>query len=85
MEKLGRRVSPEQAPAAQRLTVAVTVGDSGLAGHLANLGWRVGRPVTVLRRTAGGGRVIDLDGGRIALSRQIARSLVVEAQDPAGR
>lgn len=78
MAAMGRRVSLDQAPAAEPLRVVATAPDAALARRLASLGWRDGRPVRVLGATVAGARVVDIDGGRVALSRQIARSLQVE-------
>lgn len=47
--------------------------------RLAELGLRVGAVVTVVSRTAGGGRVVGLGTSRIALDRTTSCRLAVEA------
>lgn len=47
--------------------------------RLAELGLRVGAVVTVVSRTAGGGRLVGLGTSRIALDRATTRRLAVEA------
>jgi hypothetical protein len=71
-------------PAARPLT-SVPVGTSGTlalgdlpraAGlHLARVGLRPGAPVTVLGRTAGGGRLLGSGATRIGLDRDTAHRL----------
>jgi len=75
----------DRAPVGQWLTVHVAAGDAPPARHLANLGWRAGAPVRIIQATVAGGRVVDLDGGRVALSGQIARRLQVATGQPASR
>ena len=47
--------------------------------RLAELGLRVGALVTVVRRTAGGGRLLALGVDRIAVDRATARRVMAEA------
>jgi FeoA domain len=75
---------PLPAPAARPLT-SVPVGTSGTlalgrltraAGlRLARVGLRLGAPVTVLARTAGGGRLLGTGVTRIGVDRDTARGL----------
>lgn len=48
---------------------------AGLARRLAELGVRPGAEVTVLHRTSGGGRILAVADGRIALDRATASAL----------
>jgi ferrous iron transport protein A len=50
-----------------------------LGRRLAELGLRPGTVVTVLRRTAGGGRVVAVGAARVALGREMLRALAVSA------
>ena len=45
--------------------------------RLAELGLRAGAQVTVLHRTAGGGRVVAVDDARVALDRATLRAIPV--------
>jgi ferrous iron transport protein A len=47
--------------------------------RLAELGLRPGAEVSVMRRTAGGGRLLGIGSSRMALDRATLRSLHVEA------
>lgn len=47
--------------------------------RLAELGLRPGARVVVLHRTAGGGRVVGVGHGRVALDRTVTSALEVEA------
>ncbi len=47
------------------------------ARRLAELGLRAGATVEVLARTAGGGRIVAVGAGRIALDRTMTRRLAV--------
>ena len=69
--------------------VLVTLGEPRLdrarARRLAELGLRPGAEVVVLHRTAGGGRVVAVDGARLALGRTVLRAIPVLVRgDPAG-
>lgn len=68
------------------LGVRVTLGAPRLSGAVARrlfeLGLRPGTEVVVLHRTAGGGRVVAVDGARIALDRATSRALPVASPPP---
>ncbi len=51
--------------------------DDAVRRRLAQLGLRVGAELTVVRATAGGGRIVAVAGARIALDRDTAQDLVV--------
>jgi ferrous iron transport protein A len=53
------------------------------ARRLAELGIRVGAPVSVLMRTAGGGAVVSVGDGRIALDSRTLRQVPVISQEEA--
>lgn len=53
-----------------------------LARRLAELGLRAGTHVRCLRRTAGGGRVVDVAGARVALGRDVLLAVLAEPVDP---
>lgn len=69
---------PLEAPV---LIVGSTLG-AAIVRRLAELGVRRGATVTCLRRTPGGGRVLDVAGARIALGHAVLTGL--EA-DPVAR
>lgn len=52
--------------------------------RLAELGLRRGTKLTILHRTAGGGRVVAAGDLRLALDRHVASSLVVVTDDEPG-
>lgn len=57
------------------LGVPVRLGRAALPGprrlRLAELGLRAGATVTVLRRTAGGGRIVGVGDARVAIGRSV--------------
>lgn len=57
----------------------LTLGEADLPVQrrlrLAELGLRPGATVTVVRRTAGGGRIVGIGDARVALGRQVLSSL----------
>ncbi|WP_162872824.1 FeoA family protein [Austwickia chelonae] len=53
----------------------------GARRRLSELGLRPGARLTVLRRTAGGGRIISVAGSRIALDAQTTRQLTGYARE----
>lgn len=65
------RVSLQDAPIGVELTFASVEGNPPLCRRLSALGFRRGAPVRVVQRVAGGGRIVDIAGSRIALGRQI--------------
>ena len=52
--------------------------------RLAELGLRPGVTVTVLRRTAGGGRIVGVGDARVAVGRAVLGSLRASLMDSAG-
>jgi len=64
-------------------TAAVTAveGAPGVQRRLAEMGVRVGSHIHVLYRTTGGGRVLAVDGSRIAVDAQLARAIHAEPLD----
>lgn len=57
-----------------------------LRRRLAELGLRTGAQVRVLQRTAGGGRIVDVAGSRVALGRAVLEAVTVAAAtaEPSG-
>lgn len=68
-----------QAPGDAVFTIASVACDPDVAHRMMTLGWRQGEPVRVMQKAAGGAKVIDLGGSRIAVSAKLARTLLVEA------
>ncbi len=66
-----------EAPVAVELTLAQSRVDASLGRRMAALGLRTGTPVTVLQKTAGGGRLLAVAGARIAVDREVAAHLQV--------
>ncbi|HEU4676783.1 MAG TPA: ferrous iron transport protein A [Motilibacteraceae bacterium] len=64
-------------PVGGRATLTQPLAPAGLSRRLAELGLRRGRSVEVLQRTSGGGRVVGVDHGRIALDRRTLAALPV--------
>jgi ferrous iron transport protein A len=72
----------DSAPLGAAVRVAATDVPSDLARRLAELGLRPGAVVRCIQRTAGGGRVVDVDGARVALGRSVLRSVCTEPAPP---
>ena len=69
-----------RAPIGIELRVIGAVGPTALTRRLSELGLRVGSHVRCVQKTAGGGRIIDVAGSRIALGRDVLDSVqTVEA------
>ena len=69
-----------RAPIGIDLRVIGAVGPTALTRRLSELGLRVGSHVPCVQKTAGGGRIIDVAGSRIALGRDVLDSVqTVEA------
>ena len=69
-----------RAPIGIDLRVIGAVGPTALTRRLSELGLRVGSHVRCVQETAGGGRIIDVAGSRIALGRDVLDSVqTVEA------
>ena len=69
-----------RASAGESFVIAGTSADPLVARRLSALGWRTGERARVVLKAAGGALVVDLHGGRVALSRALVRQLAVEAQ-----
>jgi len=69
----------DQAPLDQLLVIAATSADPVVAHRMMTLGWRIGGQVRVVKNAAGGAKIVDLNGSRVAVSRALARTLCVEA------
>jgi ferrous iron transport protein A len=70
-----------RAPIGIELRVVGAAGPTALTRRLAELGLRTGSHVRCVQRTAGGGRIIDVAGSRIALGRDVLESVqTVEAR-----
>jgi len=67
------------APLDQPLIIAATAADPVVAHRMMTLGWRVGGQVRVVKKAAGKATVVDLNGSRVAVSEDLARTLCVEA------
>jgi len=61
-----------------RVVIRNVDGPAPLVRRLAEMGIRPDALVTALHRTAGGGRVVDVAGARIALARSVLRSISTE-------
>ncbi|HLZ38429.1 MAG TPA: FeoA family protein [Mycobacteriales bacterium] len=64
------------------VTLAAPRLQGAVARRLYELGLRPGTEVVVLHRTAGGGRVVLVDGARVALDRATLLALPVTQQRP---
>jgi ferrous iron transport protein A len=64
-------------------TVLVTCvgGEPATRRRLAEMGVRPGARITVLHRSSGGGRVLAVDGARIAVDAQLAASIEAAPTD----
>jgi len=69
----------DAAPLDQPLIIAATATDPVVAHRMMTLGWRVGGQVRVVKKAAGKATVVDLNGSRVAVSKDLARTLCVEA------
>jgi ferrous iron transport protein A len=71
-----------RAPIGIELRVVRASGPTALTRRLAELGLRDGSHVRCVQRTAGGGRVVDVAGSRIALGRDVLESVLTEPAHP---
>ncbi len=68
-------------PVGHHATIAGNIGntvDSSLDRRMRELGLRAGAEVTVMQKTAGGGRVVKIRGGHYALCANTLKRIVVE-------
>lgn len=63
------------APRGTALTLVGSGTSERMTRRLAELGLRRGATLEVMQRTAGGGRVVSVAGGRIALDAAVAAAL----------
>lgn len=80
----GARVTLDNAPIGTTVVVAAAQLSAPRTRRLAELGLRPGATVHVLRRTAGGGRILALQQARIAVDRWVLRRLAVAPAPPPG-
>ena len=73
-----------EVPVRSRVVLDTPHLEAAQTRRLAELGLRAGSEVTVLHRTAGGGRVIAVDDIRIAVDRGTLRGLPVRPSPPEG-
>jgi feoA domain len=67
-----------EAPEHQPLTIAnLQPGSADEERDLRHLGLRSGATIEVLRRTTGGGRIIAVEGGRVAMGRDLLEQVTV--------
>lgn len=69
-------------PVAGRATITAADVEPKLGRRLRELGLRRGAVVTVMQKTAGGGRVVKIRDTHYALGRQALRSITVEPAAP---
>jgi len=72
-----------RAPVGIELRVVGAVGPTALTRRLAELGLRVGAHVRCVQKTAGGGRIVDVAGSRIALGRDVLDAVQTVPTHPA--
>ena len=69
----------DAAPLDSPLKLKQVNADSHLAKRLAELGLRCGTPIKVALKTSGGGRIIYVNGSRVALGADLVKQMEVEA------
>ncbi|NHI18822.1 ferrous iron transport protein A [Phycicoccus endophyticus] len=72
----------DRAPFGVTVRIAPADRSDALERRLAELGLRGGVEVRCLQRTAGGGRVVDVAGARIALGREVLQRVRTEPTGP---
>lgn len=72
----------DRSPLGASLTLVATRASEDVARRLAELGLRVGAMLSCTQRTAGGGRIVAVDGSRIALGRDLLQVIEVEPAGP---
>lgn len=70
-------------PVGTQATITTTNADAALDRRLHELGLRHGAEVTVVQKTAGGGRVVRTNSTRYALDAQALRSIHVQHTEAA--
>ncbi|MDO5534572.1 MAG: FeoA family protein [Propionibacteriaceae bacterium] len=66
------------APLAVPMLLTATHPDADVARRLASLGLRRGVRVSLVQKLAGGGRIVSVNGGRIAVDAGVLTHLVAE-------
>ncbi len=67
------------APIGARVVItALVAGAETPSRRLAELGLRPGTTIRVVQRTAGGGRVVDIAGARVALGRAVLAAITID-------
>ena len=69
----------DRAPLGATLLLTGTHPDSRIARRLASLGLRRGVHVSPVQKLAGGGRIVSVGGGRIAVDAGVLAQLTIEA------
>lgn len=77
----GSELTLAQASVGQSLTLRRAEGSPDFCRRLAALGLRRGARISVVQRTAGGGRIIAVAGGRIALDKSVLDRLFAEVSE----
>ncbi len=68
----------DRSPLGTMLTLVAAGASEEVVRRLAELGLRRGATLSCTRRTAGGGRIVAVDGSRVALGRDLVRAIEVE-------
>ncbi|WP_206662222.1 FeoA family protein [Propioniciclava sinopodophylli] len=68
----------DRAPLGAPLLLTATHPDANVARRLASLGLRRGVRVSLVQKLAGGGRILSVNGGRIAVDAGVLAHLMVE-------
>ena len=71
-------VTLDRSPLGATLTLVAAGASGDVTRRLAELGLRRGATFSCTSRTAGGGRIVAVDGSRIALGRDLVRLIEVE-------
>jgi ferrous iron transport protein A len=71
-------VTLDRSPLGATLTLVAAGPPGEVTRRLAELGLRRGATLSCTTRTAGGGRIVAVDGARIALGRELVRLIEVE-------
>lgn len=69
----------DRAPLKTRHILVGSDVDPGLGRRMAQMGLRLGSQLEVISRTPAGGRVISVNGCRLALDKQLSSQLRVQA------
>lgn len=71
-------VSLDSAPLNTPMTLVAAGGPLEVRRRLSSLGLRPGVTVSLLHRTSGGGRIVSVGIGRVAVAREVLASLLGE-------